>query len=114
MSSTVKYVIEPDEKFNSFPKIYRVIEVNEVEVSRSLVVFEEVVLASPDTVIGYLAAYKLYVTELANSIPVGAPEDLLSKELISCVRLLMSSASYVGEYSNSLEFYSMPPASKAE
>jgi hypothetical protein len=114
MSNTVLYVIEPDDKFNSFPKIYRVIEVDGVEIARSPVLFDEVVIASPNTALEYLTAYKLYVSEIASSIPTANPEDLLSKELVSRMRLLISSASYVGEYSNSLELYSMPDDSSVE
>ena len=114
MSNTVLYVIEPDEKFNSFPKIYRVIKSNGEEIARSSVFFEEVVLASPDLALEYLNTYKLYLAEIANSIPVSNAGDLLSKELVSSMRLLISSASYVGERSNSLELYSMPEDSTVE
>lgn len=114
MSNTAIYVIEPDEKFNSFPKIYRVIQVDGVEIARSSVLFEEVVSVSPSTALEYLASYKLYVAQIAESIPVASPEDLLSKELVSFMRLLISSASYVGEHSNSLELYSMPLNSVGE
>jgi hypothetical protein len=114
MSNTVLYVIEPDENFNSFPKIYRVIKVDGVEIARSTVFFEEVVLASPDLALEYLTTYKLYLAEVANSIPASNAEDLLSKELVSSMRLLISSASYVGERSNSLELNSMPDDSSVE
>lgn len=109
MAVTVVYEIGLDQYQNKFPVIYRVVKADEVEISKSTVLFNEVVQGAPDVAVSYLSTYKAYLLETSAAISDASASDLVSLELVSLVRALSSAATYVGEHADVVEMNTLPP-----
>jgi hypothetical protein len=89
------YIIEPSATMVAHPRLYRVLSISGVEISKQEVSFAEVAAANPELFEMFLVQYKQYLIDFANQInPENGVNALNQESIRSFEKGLMYAASY--------------------
>lgn len=93
--TTTIYVIEPSSTMVVHPRLYRILSVSGVEVSKQEAPFAEVAAADPSLFAQFLTEFKQYLINFADQIDPESGINALNLELIrSFEKGLMYAANY--------------------
>lgn len=94
------YIIEPSATMVVHPRLYRVLSISGVEISKQEVSFAEVAAADPGLFETFLVQYKQYLIDFANQIN---PEDGINALNQEFIKSFEKGLMYASNYAKSLE-----------
>ncbi len=98
--TTTTYVIEPSATMVVHPRLYRILSISGVEVSKQEAPFTEVAAADPELFAQFLTEFKQYLIDFANQI---SPESGINALNLEQIRSFEKGLMYASNYARSVD-----------